>query len=204
LLAGYFTYAYQQFSEAMKPPQLVGLVQGMVEENIPQMRMAVEEQITKSAPLWAADLSQKAIVAMPDGRKQLEKHILEQFDQSVEQAMSVSDDQLRAFFRTNKAVLDEEFAALANDPAAAKQRISKLVQVMDGESGVPLKQQSEELFKMLISMNEKIARLEKGVNLGPEEQLEQRVLLLGRRLQKSLKAQEAEAEVVVEPPAERS
>src|SRR2546428_527732 len=59
-LAGYFYFGYTQFSEVTRPERIVQAAQTVVNDNLPVARKAIEDEVVRSAPVWAESLSKQA------------------------------------------------------------------------------------------------------------------------------------------------
>lgn len=183
LLGGYFVYGYNQISSVMEPDTLVDVAQSWLDNQIPEVRRSLEAEVDRSAPVWAESLSKQAQSSLPSIREKLEDYVLEQVDQTVEQSMSITEDNFRKFLREKREVLDEGFKDLATSPQLAKESLARLELAMNDAMEADMKQGASDLYTTLTLMNVKLARLKAGQHLTTEEALERQVLMQIRRLQ---------------------
>ena len=159
VVGGYFVYGYSEISSVMEPDALVNAGQGWLDEQIPQVRKQIEDQIEKQAPVWAASLSKQAQASLPTVREKLEEYVLQQVEQTVGQTVDITEANFRKFLREKREVLDEGFKDLATSPQLAKESIERLELAMNDAMQADMKQGADELYVTLNQMNLKLMRL---------------------------------------------
>lgn len=183
VMGGYFAYGYSEISTLTEPNTLIGAAETWIEEQLPEVRKSLEAEVNKSAPVWAESLSKQAQSSLPTIREKLEEYVLQQVDQSVENAVSLTEDHFRQLLRDKRTVLEEGFKDLATSPELAKESLERLEDAMAGVFETDMKQGAGEVFATLNLMSAKLTRLKVGKELTPEESREREILMQFRRLQ---------------------
>jgi hypothetical protein len=195
LIGGYFYYGYTQVRQLTQAEKLVVLGQTMLEDNLPGIRKSLEEEVSRSAPAWAEELSKQAQTSMPTGRQKLEDYIIGQVDSSVNEAALLTDNHFRTFLRTNRPLLEQKFKELGSSPKLAERSLAEVEIPLEDELREDMQVQARELLDALFVSNLRLEELKRGKKLSPEENLERRVLMLARRLQlEQLKSQAGDGE----------
>jgi len=182
-IAIYFYIGYTQFSQYTEPDKLVSVAQDILERNIPAAQESLKEQIIRSAPTWAEGLSQHALESLPTARTKLQEYILDQYDNTAQETIKVTDQQFRDFLRKNRPMLEKKFKELETNPKLADNSLAELEERMEVELQADMRAQAGELLDTLQSLNAKIKKLSSGQDLGPDELIERRLLMLARRMQ---------------------
>lgn len=182
-LAGYFYFGYTQFSEVTRPERIVQAAETIVNDNLPVARKAIEEEVNRSAPVWAESLSKQAQNSMPTARKKLEEYVTAEVDKTLNQGLQLTEEQFRTFLQNNRATIERSMKELASNPTLAEETINELVNSLEKQLKGDLQMKSRELFTALNLSNEKVKKLQSNLNLTPGEHIERRLLMLARRLQ---------------------
>ncbi len=184
-LSFYFWYGHNQISEFVKPSTLTGMGQTMLDEKIPEVRLQVQEEIVKQSPAWVKRLSDQAIEGMPNARVRLVDYVSKQIERGLEQNELVSGEQFRRVLRENREKLERDAQDLATSPELTEERFDQLVELLDKDLGIGLKDKSEIVLGSLFSLNQKLERLAPGKDLTPREIEERNFLMLIRRVQQT-------------------
>ena len=183
-------------TERLEPDQLVLAGTGILDQQIPILREEVEKQVIASAPVWAEDLSQQAVDAAPSAREKLEDQILAQTETTIEQYISVGDEEFKAVLTANRTSFEETLDALAEDQDFTDETVQIFVDALNKEMGQDMQDQAEQVFGTIVALREKIEKLAAGGNLTKEERNERDSLSILRRLKMSeanVQAERAEA-----------
>ncbi len=183
LLSGYFAYGYREFATLMEPTSLVGLAEVWLEDQLPAGRKAVQDEIEKASPAWAASLSKQAQNELPTVRTRLERYILEQIDAQVDEALEVTELQFREFLRKHHDQLEQSYKELATNPKLADESFALIAQAVEDDFKFSMQEGAQDMFAILDHMSTKLARLKAAQRLTSDEQLERQALMLARRLQ---------------------
>lgn len=183
LICGYFVYGHREISDLVDPDNLVPLAGSLIDDNVPRLRESLQSTVAESAPLWAQDLSESAINALPTAREQLEEYILEQTDQALDQALAMGETRFRAMIQENRAELDSAFADLARDDVDSAATVKVIVDTLAQEMGRDMEDEAHQVLGTLIGLKEKLQRLAKGGNLTEEELAERNALMTIRHIQ---------------------
>jgi hypothetical protein len=183
VISGYFYVVYQRLSEYVQPEAIVDIGQNMLEERWPDAREAVESHVKTSAPEWAAQLSDQAVLTLPQAREYLQNFALERTDELAVEAVALSKERIRELVRNQRALFQETFQQLAKSPEEAQSRLEELRKHFEDQMGADFETQMKQVLHTADEMNEKLATLKAGTDLTPEQQIERRILMLARRLQ---------------------
>jgi hypothetical protein len=184
LVSGFFFYGYREIARATEPQQLVDAAEGLLDQQLPEVRTSLERKITDSAPQWAVSLSRQALAALPDVRKQAETLVLDQLTSQLNEADLMTDEHFRTFLKENRPLIEARLKELADHPKLAEESTKELEEAIDRHFQSDMKQQAKALFKGMASLTQRMKWLYADKNLTPEGQAERRVVLLARRLQK--------------------
>jgi hypothetical protein len=183
LLGFYFWFGYNAFAEATKPETIVGAAATMIDENMPKARQSIEEQVKESAPAWAEGLSKQAVAAMPTAREELQKYLLTEMDKAIQQSHLLTEAKYREILKNHRPQILKVVHELTTSPQMAAESVAELEKTMEAELQADMKRDSRELLEALILINERLQKMAKNQPLNEEEQLEQRVAQLARRIQ---------------------
>lgn len=183
LIGGYFFYGYRQISSQLEPRILVDTAAGLIAERKADVRKALRDQITQSAPGWAQNLNKQALSMIPDARKKLEATVLEQMTSNLDEAKVLSEEQFKVFLKQNRALIEKSLKDLSKDPKLADAAIRDLEQALDETFQTEMRAQTKELLHGLASINARLKRIKDNVDLTEEERLERQLIVLVRRLQ---------------------
>lgn len=196
VMTGYFVYGLSEIRSILDPEILVATGNDMLGKQIPVLREQVQKQVIESAPVWAEDLSKQAIDAAPSAREKLEDQILAQTETTIEQYISVGDEEFKAVLTANRTSFEETLDALAEDQDFTDETVQIFVDALNAEMGQDMQDQAEQVFGTIVALREKIEKLAAGGNLTKEERNERDSLSILRRLKMSeanVQADRAEA-----------
>jgi hypothetical protein len=182
-LAVYFFIGYSRITAAAEPEMLVAAADAVVSDRLPQARQGLADEIKKAAPDLAASASKHLQGAIPDARKRLEVHALDQIDETLKESELLSQKQFTDYLRANRPALERKFRELSASDTLAEQSLEELSLSFDAQLAPDLKAKAQESIHVLMAMNDKLARLQANKGLSPDEQVERRILMSVRRLQ---------------------
>ncbi len=183
LLSGYFYYGYHMIADLLEPKMLVPYAAGMLNERLPDARKAIVIQINDAAPGWAAEISKNLQKAIPTGREKLEVYVMEQTDELLGKATSLTEDKFRTTIRENRELLDQGFKELADSETLSDETLQALVEALEQQLKSDMQEQAETVLETLRLLSSRVKRLQAGTNLDSEEKHQRRVLMIARRLQ---------------------
>ena len=198
LMLGYFVFGFNEISDLTEPENLVALAGEVVDGSLPEIREAVQEEVTNSAPDWAQAISDQAIGAAPTIREALEDYVLDQTQVVIEDGVDVGDTEFRKILRDNRTAFEETIDQLADDQEYSEETLEIFLDAINKELGRDMEDQAEEVLGTLIALNEKLQKLSSNDSLNKEEALERQTLMVIRRLQ----LQEADAQFAARKKAE--
>ncbi len=185
LMVVYFTTFLNSLEEVTEPQALVNIATDLVDENLPEVTAALEQEVVRSAPEWASGLSRQAIAAVPTVRERLEATILQRVGATLERGSVLTEERFVVFLDNHRAMITDDLKALAASSELAEQRLEALTTALEGELRDDLEAEFADLFEALVRMNAKLERLAMDEDLTETEQLERRVLGLARQIQDS-------------------
>lgn len=183
LAGGYFFYAHAKFRELLEPNTLVSAAEGLLDDGLPKAREALQQEIIRSSPQWAAQLSRQAMQAVPTVRTKFEGYVLDGTDSLLEQTEALTEQQFRAVLKDNHELFEENFRELANNEQLSEESLASLEKALDSRLQSDLRSQADALLASIRQLNQRLKRLKEGGDLAEEEQSERRVLMMTRRLQ---------------------
>jgi hypothetical protein len=183
LLGGYLIYGYVTIAAATEPSAVIDAATGLLDQSLPEARMAIQDEVTRSAPEWAAGLSKQAREQMPALRVKLEQLTVDGLDEGVKQVEVLTEQQIKEFFAKNRTRMEEVLRDLEGDPKTAEHALDELVALLEMEMKANLVLQSRMLVDDVASLNRRLERLRANKDLTEEERLERQCVMLARRLQ---------------------
>jgi len=182
LLGGYFYYGARLWAEVTEPETLVNYAHTTLDDYLHDARGMIEREVTKSAPGWAADLSKQLLAGVPDARKKLEVLVVDELDNSIQEADLITETELRKFLRAHRKDMDKRFKELAKHPKLADQSVAELFTALEDDLQVDLKADAAKLLKMVKAANRNWRELQHGRDLTEDQRLERRAWMVGRLL----------------------
>lgn len=188
----YFVVGRNLISELVDPATLVNTAGDLAERSLPEIRESIEQEVSQSAPDWAAAASEQAVGAAPTIREALEDYVLDQTEVVIAERSQMAEDEFRKILRENRSDFERTLDELAEGEDFSEETLSIFVNAVNRELGQDMESQARDVFGTLVALNEKAAKLSEGADLNREERLERETLMLIRRLE----LQEADAEMV--------
>jgi hypothetical protein len=182
VLCGYFYFGYRLFNEFTQPTTMVDLAAGLIDDQIPEARRALEQQVRDQAPAWAETLSEQALAAVPSAREHFESYVSDNIDGVLEKGTDLTEEKFRAFLQANRDTLTADMKELATSPELAEAQLDTLQESLESQIQLDLRSQFRDLFESLVLLNEKLDRLQHASDLSEDEHRELRLLKLARRL----------------------
>lgn len=183
LIGGYFAYGYSKISELTDHELLLNAAEDKLDENVPQLRDAIEGEVKRSAPVWAETLSKQAMESLPTAREKLEQYAMQQFEEGAKQAAVQTEKEFREFLKKNRPMLESKFKELSKSPKLADESVAQIEQALNEQLEGDLQQESGKMLEKLRLAHEKLRKLATTKKLTPEEQAERQVLAVARALQ---------------------
>lgn len=183
LVAGYFMYGYLEISAFKDPDLLVSWVGNTLDQQIPEVRRRLEEEVKRNAATWAEQASEQAVALMPPLRQQLEDYACAQTDVLIDQLNVMGEKEFRRILDENRSTVEQALKDLEADEAISEEAIALLEAAMEKELQLGMQDQAQVVFTLLWDLNQNMKNLKAGENLTPEQENERRVVMLARRLQ---------------------
>ncbi|MBI3463728.1 MAG: hypothetical protein HY000_11830 [Planctomycetes bacterium] len=187
LMAVYFGVFYKLVSDMLTPKHLADTAEDVLTRRLPEARRALEPQIKESAPTWARDASNSFQENLPQLRTRSEDLIMKQIEKGLEHVQILTAEQFRGFVQQNRAMLADGFNSF-RDPDKAERFLGDLQLAVESSMSTNLREEANELMRVLIDLNRKGEKLKTGQGLNSEEALLREILMIARRLE----AQEGE------------
>lgn len=183
LLCFYFAYGYREFSKLIQPQEIVSLGAALVDDNVTVVREAIQDEVSQSAPGWAEQLSNQAVEAVPLVREQLEEFAVAQAKASIEEYVSISEDEFRRVLKENHNEFQSLVNELSGEREATDEVVAALEEVLNKELGGDMQVAAADILETLQLAHEKLIRLGVGEDLSLDERKERQVMMLFRRFQ---------------------
>jgi len=177
VLIGWFHfYAYRQLKDFAQPNEVVNVFDGMLSQNLPDARMALGEQIKKSAPQWARDSVDYVKANIPTWRAELEKTIAETTVDLTAGFSTEIDKGFAQLIRSNKKWLNEAVASMStpDDQKAFRKELTKRIEASIGKE---LKDSSAQLVSTLKESRALMEDLREGKKLTEDERVMRELIM---------------------------
>lgn len=203
ILGAYFYYGYKEVSVLMDPEKIVSLGEQTLEEHLPKARTSLEEQVIKSAPSWAENLSKQALDSLPSARGKLEEYALEQYQAGFHELSALTQGEFRTYLRKNRPLLETKFKELASQPKLADSSLAEIEKSLEEQLQSDMKAEAGQLLQTLKASNAHLAKLRTNKDLDAEEKVERKVVMLARRMQLEQTDPAALSKFKAEPEAQK-
>lgn len=175
-LSAYFWMGYSELNKFLQPGELVGVAQGLLDQQIPQARTELESQIKASAPELARSLSQQAMAAIPQARVWLADTVVGQIKEGLDQTSLVTLDQLRDFLRRNKGLIERDLNTLSTSATLAEDELDEMVRLLETELGEDFRTRAFALYETANGIQEHLDKLAAGTDLSDRDKTTRRIL----------------------------
>ncbi|GIW89251.1 MAG: hypothetical protein KatS3mg108_3575 [Isosphaeraceae bacterium] len=175
-LTTYFWFGYNELNRFLQPDELVGVAQGLLDEQIPQVRSELETQVKASAPELAKNLSQQLLAAIPQGRVWLAETVVSQIQEGLDQSALITLEQLRDFLRRNKDLIERDLRTLSTSPTLAEAELDEMVKLLEAELGENFRNRAFDLYETANGIQEHLDQLASGSNLSERDRTIRRIL----------------------------
>jgi hypothetical protein len=108
----WFTLGYVKLNEFLEPNQLANYATDMLMTRLRTQRQEAEDLVKEQAPEWAETVSQQVQENIPDVRMKMEDFIMAKADEAMDHVQVVTADQFRAFVTDNSGMLRDGFTSL--------------------------------------------------------------------------------------------
>jgi hypothetical protein len=178
---GYFWYGYNEIDDLLQPQMLVDMAGTMTEDKLPELRVQLENEVEKNAPVWAEELSRQAIASVPAVREQLENHIIARADLIASETISVTRPEIEKFLKDNKTEISTAISELKKDNVLSDESIAAIEKALNETFQVDMKAQAAEAVKTLEEITAKGTFLRDGQNLPDIDQKLRDIVMILRR-----------------------
>jgi hypothetical protein len=183
-ICGYFYYGYTEISKATEPNRLLDFTEVTIDQNLPEFRRNMEQQLKDGAPQMAETLSKAIFDNIPDARKTLEEQAIQRVDDSINETSLMTEQQFRNFLQAHRAELQEKFKELAASDTLAEKSLDDVVAMLEeGQKGT-MQHQADDLLTTLMSASDKVKQLRMGKKLSADAQVERRLLMIALALKR--------------------
>lgn len=182
-LSAYFWYGYSKLEEFLQPEEIVTTAQGLLDSNIPLAREQLQTEVKNSAPELAKSLSDQLKTSLPQARIWLAEAVVGQIQEGLDQTSLISLEQLRAFLRDNKDLIERDLTMLSGSEKLADAELEEMVKLLEAQFGEDFRQRAFTLYETANGIQEQLDRLAAGSQLSERELSMRRLLTYVRRLQ---------------------
>ena len=183
LLTGYFIIGYRAIAAQMEPQALVASVEGIIDEQKPQVKKALADRIKENAPQMALNLSKQLLENMPQLREQLETLVLDQLTDSLKEADLLTEKQFQQLIKDNRPLIEAKLRELAKNEKLSKASMAELEAALEKVVQTDIKERTKSFLNGVNSLNKRLKRLKANKGLTLEEQQERQLVMIARHLQ---------------------
>lgn len=182
VITAYFVYGYLEIKSVLVPKTVVSLAARTVDDQLPQLRSSVTEEVNKNAPVWAEQLSQQAVDTVPSMREQLEEYTVKGVDQAIERSVSLTEDTFREFLQENRNEIERAIKELEENDKLSDESVAQIGAGLNERLNTNVQAQASEVLVTLDEVNSKLKYLAETEELSQLEQLEKEFLMILRRM----------------------
>ena len=184
LVAGYFCYGYMEISSFRNPDLLVSLVGNMLDQQIPQLRRRLQDEVEKNATTWAEQASQQVVSVVPTLRQELEDYTCKQTDALIAKLNVMGEKEFRRMLNENRSTVEQSLQDLKDHDELSEGAVVLLEEALEKELQVSMQDQAAVLLTILSELNKNFKTLHQDENLNAEQESTRRALMIVKRLQK--------------------
>ena len=182
-IIGLSAYAIWFFRREAQPEQLARRAEAALVKNYPALQAELLEQTSRSAPLFAQEMSNELLDASLSARSELEAFTVQQLERGLDNAVELSADEFRQWLRTNHETIEDAFVQIEQAPSDARLLMLDTEASLEEQLGLDLRDQAKLALEVYRLFNDKLARLAAPeAQLTSQERLERRMIRLLRAL----------------------
>ncbi len=181
LLCVYFGIGYYILDDVTKPDKVVQSAKAMVDDYAKEARTVAAEEIQKSAPIWAQEVSNEFITSMPDLRERAEAGIEQVLDEQLLEGRRLTTEQFAKLLQENRKEFSEAIATLT-DEENTQAFVDTVMPIVEEEYVPALRYDAIQILGVLEDLDRRIERLATAEDLNPIEEQQRHILGLARLL----------------------
>ena len=182
LLTAYFLYGYMEFQWVTQPENLVNYGKDEFDRNLVKVRAMAEEEIKKSAPDWAREISEEVVNNMPTAREQIEETLKSMLDEQLEEGQKITAAKFQQIVQDNRKDFAEAIESMTSE-GGSEEFAEKVVPILEREVSVDMRYSAVQALGIFSDVNSRLEKLATGEGLNEIEQQMRYVLGLVKRLQ---------------------
>ncbi|MHB8900226.1 MAG: hypothetical protein ACYC6Y_15865 [Thermoguttaceae bacterium] len=181
LVGTYFYIGYHEISDFRNPELIVSLVGDMVDQQIPSLRQAAQDQDKNNASTWAEQASKQVVSAIPQLREQIQIVALQKSDEMIAKIDTLGEQQFRRILNENRQTVQDAINQLKNDEEISEGVILALQKAIEKELQIDANNQAAALVTLVSDVNANMGKLVAGQDLTRQQKAERRALMLAKR-----------------------
>ena len=184
LLGGYFGYGYYMFDDVTKPKNIVKYANSYLDEYSAEAKEVAAEEVKKSAPIWAQEVSRELIANMPTLREKAETTIVDYLDEQLEKTQSQTGAGFAEIMDQNRGSFSDAIDIIVKE-GSSDEFVNKVMPIIEENYAPEMKDSVMNTLGMLQQINRRMEKLARGQNLNEIEQQQRRILGLTRLLREN-------------------
>jgi hypothetical protein len=181
LLCGYFGFGYYMFDNNTQPETIVSAAKMYLQDYSEQGRQIASEEVRKSAPVWAREVSRELIANMPSMREKAETTIVGYFDEQLERSEKLTTEQFSKIMEENRDEFEEAIGIIMEE-GSSDEFVTKIMPIIEKRYAPEMKANVSNVLGGLQDINRRLRKLAKSKTLNPIEEQQKHILGLTRLL----------------------
>lgn len=181
LLGTYFGYGYMTFRDFTKPENIVKYTNTFIDQYSAQAREVAEEEIKKSAPIWAKEASQELVANMPMWREKAETAIVQYLDEQLDKTQKQTGAGFADLMDKNRGSFAEAIDIIVKEESS-DEFVNQIMPIIEENYAPEMKSNVMNTLGILQDVNKRMEKLARGQDLNEIEQQQRHILGLTRLL----------------------
>jgi hypothetical protein len=181
LLGGYFGYGYYMFDDVTKPENIVKYANSYLDEYSAQAREVAAEEVRKSAPIWAKEVSRELVAKMPMLREKAETTIVSYLDEQLEKTQQQTGTGFSELMDQNRGSFADAIDIIVKE-GSSDEFVEKVMPIIEENYAPEMKSSVLNALGTLQDINRRMEKLARGQNLNEIEEQQRHILGLTRML----------------------
>lgn len=181
LLCGYFGYGYYMFDDFTKPDNIVKYANSYLDEYSAQAREVAAEEVKKSAPIWAKEVSRELVDNMPTLRERAEIAIDEYLDEQLVKTQQQTEVGFAELMDKHRNAFADAIDIIIKE-GTSDEFVEKVLPIIEENYAPEMKDSVMNTLGALQDINVRMEKLARGQDLNPIEEQQRHILGLTRLL----------------------
>jgi hypothetical protein len=164
----------------LNPEVLADRGEAFILKNYPTWKKDLQQELVKSAPTLAQNITHRALARIPEAREELQDFLDRQIQASMASEGTLKEDEFRQLLRDNHKEIELGFEAATLAPGLADKYADKLEKRIDEQLGDQMRRQAAHSMRTFDHINARLARIAQKKDLNAAEEIERRILRILR------------------------